>query len=197
MNYNEIIDELIQNQNGTILTSDITHNGVPRTYLALMVASGKLVKVSRGIYVKADGIEDEMYAMQNKYKKLIYSHETALFLHGLSDRTPFEYSATVPSGYKAGETLKEQFKLYYIKKDLHDYGVITVKNTFGNNVKVYDIERTICDLIRSKNRIDIQIFTDAMKRIPKIKKLDYQLIMKYATQLGVANELVKYMEVLL
>ena len=76
---------------------------------------GKLERISRGVYVLSDEIENEMYYMQIKYPKLIYSHETALFMHGLSDRTPFEYSATVPSSYKVVKNISENNKVYYIK----------------------------------------------------------------------------------
>ncbi len=100
INYLEKIEELIKQQHGTILSSDLDEYGIPRNYLQRFIIEGKLERCDRGVYVAIDAIEDEMFAMQKKYSKLIYSHETALFMHNLSERTPFEYSATVPSGYK-------------------------------------------------------------------------------------------------
>ena len=94
------LEELANKQHGTVMSADLDLYDIPRTYLQMMVADGKLERVERGVYVSTDAIEDEMYSMQIKYPKLIYSHETALYLHGLSDRTPFEFSASVPSGYK-------------------------------------------------------------------------------------------------
>lgn len=197
MNYLEKLEKLIQKQHGTVLSADLDVYQIPRTYLQLMVAEGKLERVDRGVYVSSDSIEDKMYSMQGKYPKLIYSHETALYLHGLSDRTPFEYSASVPSGYKVVGSVAERFKIYYIKKDLHEMGVATVQSSHGNPIKTYNIERTICDLIRSRSRIDVQILNEALKRFVKLKSADLSMLMEYAKKLKIDTILKNYLEVLL
>ncbi|MDW7662812.1 MAG: type IV toxin-antitoxin system AbiEi family antitoxin domain-containing protein [Bacillota bacterium] len=197
MNNLEKLEKLIQKQHGTVLSADLDLYEIPRTYLQMMVAEGKLERVDRGVYVSTDSIEDEMYYMQAKYPKLIYSHETVLYLHGLSDRTPFEYSASVPSGYKVVSSVSKRFKIYYIKKELHNLGLETIQSSHGNPIKTYNIERTICDLIRSRNRIDIQILNEALKRFVKLKSKDISVLMDYAKKLKIDTILKKYMEVLL
>lgn len=197
MNYIKKIEKIINEQSGTLLSSDLDEYNIPRTYLSMMVAEGNLERIGRGIYVLPDSLEDEMYIMQKKYPNLIYSHETALFFHEISDRTPFEYTATVPSGYKVVDKISERFKIYYIKKDLHSMGITELKTTLGNTIKIYNLERTICDILRSRNRIDIQIFSDALKRVVNKKNLDYALLSEYARELNVKNILNTYMEVLL
>lgn len=197
MNYLEKLEKLIEKQHGTVLSADLDLYEIPRTYLQMMVAEGKLERVDRGVYVSTDAIEDEMYSMQTKYPKLIYSHETALYLHGLSDRTHFEYSASVPSGYKVVGSVAERFKIYYIKKELHELGVETVQSSHGNPIKTYNIERTICDLIRSRNRIDVQILSEALKRFVKLKSVDFSILMDYAKKLKIDAVLKNYLEVLL
>jgi len=144
-----------------------------------------------------DSIEDGMYSMQTKYPKLIFSHETALYLHGLSDRTPFEYSASVPSGYKVVESVAKRFKIYYIKMELHELGVVTVQSSHGNPIKTYNIERTICDLVRSRNRIDVQILNEALKRFVKLKSTDYSILMDYAKKFKIDVVVKNYLEILL
>ncbi len=197
MNYLEKLEKLIQKQHGTVLSADLDLYEIPRIYLQRMVAEGKLERVDRGVYVSTDSIEDEMYYMQTKYPKLIYSHETSLYLHGLSDRTPFEYSASVPSGYKVVGSMAERFKIYYIKKELHELGVETLQSSHGNPIKTYNIERTICDLIRSRKRIDVQILNEALKRFVKLKSVDLSILMDYAKKLKIDAVLKNYLEVLL
>lgn len=197
MNYLEKLEKLIQKQHGTVLSADLDLYEIPRTYLQMMVAEGKLERVDRGVYVSIDAIEDEMYAMQTKYPKLIYSHETALYLHGLSDRTPFEYSASVPSGYKVVGSVADRFKIYYIKKELHELGVETMKSSHGNPIRTYDVERTVCDLIRSRSRIDVQILNDALKRYVRLKSADHSILLEYARKLKVEAVLKSYLEVLI
>ncbi|MZQ99642.1 MAG: abortive phage infection protein [Acidaminobacter sp.] len=197
MNYMDKLEELIQKKHGTILSADLDLYEIPRVYLQMMVAEGKLERVDRGVYVSNDSIEDELYAMQTKYPKLIYSHETALYFYGLSDRTPFEYSASVPSGYKVVPNVADRFKIYYIKKEFHELGAETLISPLGNEIKVYNVERTICDLIRSRNRIDIQIRNEALKRFAKLKSVDYLMLIDYAKKLNIEVVLKKYLEVLL
>ena len=197
MNYLEKLEKLIQKQHGTVLSADLDIYEIPRTYLQMMVAEGKLERVDRGVYVSIDAIEDEMYAMQTKYPKLIYSHETALYLHGLSDRTPFEYSASVPSGYKVVGSVADRFKIYYLKKELHELGLETMKSSHGNPIRAYDVERTVCDLIRSRSRIDVQILNDALKRFVKLKSADHSILLEYARKLKVEAVLKSYLEVLI
>ena len=197
MNYLKKLENLIDVNNGTLFTSDLTRLSIPRTYLSKLVSIGKLDRVSRGVYVLSGEIEDEMYYMQIKYPKLIYSHETALFIHGLSDRTPFEYSATVSSSYKVVKNISESNKIYYIKSELHSLGITTAKTSFGNDIKLYNVERTICDIVRSRNKIDIQILNDAVKRYVKLKSADFNLLSEYAKKFHVDKIIKKYMEVLL
>ncbi|QCH27781.1 type IV toxin-antitoxin system AbiEi family antitoxin domain-containing protein [Clostridium sp. LBM24168] len=197
MNYLKKLENLIKQRNGTVFTSDLVHLNIPRTYLSKLVSMGKLERVSRGVYILSGEIEDEMYYMQIKYPKLIYSHETALFIHGLSDRTPFEYSVTVPSSYKVVKSISENNKIYYIKNELHSLGVTTAKTSFRNNIRLYNVERTICDIVRSRNRVDIQILNEALKRYIKLKSADFTLLGEYAKKIHIDKIMKKYMEVLL
>lgn len=197
MNHREKLEKLIQTHHGTVLSTELDQNDIPRAYLQILVAEGKLERIEPGIYVSADALVDEMYSMQTKYPKLIYSHETALYLHGLSDRTPFEYSATVPSGYKVVGPIAERFKIYYIKKELHDLGVESSVSSHNNSITTYNIERTICDLIRSRNRIDVQILHAALKKFVTLKSVDFSLLMDYAKIFKTDTLLKNYLEVLL
>lgn len=196
MDHTKRIKTIINKQQGTLLSSDVDEYNIPRTYVAMMVAEGTIERIDRGVYVLPDSLEDWMLILQKKYPNLIYSHETALFLHGLSDRTPFEYSATVPSGYKVVNAIREKAKIYYIKKELHLMGVTEERTPLGNTITVYNVERTMCDVVRSRNRMDLQIVSNALTRSLKKKNVDYALLMGYARKLNVEKLLNMYMEML-
>src|SRR5260221_6814523 len=94
------IDKLRQIMNGRqglLLTSDLANFNIPRTYLSIMEQNGEIERVSRGVYRSAvTFIEDELFSFQSRYSSTIFSHETALYLHGLTDRTPLTYSISAP-----------------------------------------------------------------------------------------------------
>ncbi|NLI91574.1 MAG: hypothetical protein GX434_05030 [Peptococcaceae bacterium] len=187
----------ILEDNGILFTSDLKRLNIPRTYLSKLEKQGEIERVSRGVYISKNMIDDEIYYVQLKFPNIIYSHETALFMHGLSDRTPIKYSITVPSTYKVPKNIKEKYKVFYIRPELHNVGIMLAKNSFGHDVKIYNVERTICDIIRSRSKMDLQIFYDALKRYTKSKTLDYLTLNEYAKELKVDKILRKYLEVLL
>lgn len=90
---------------------------------------------------------------------------------------------TVPSGYKVVSNVADRFKIYYVKKELHQLGLVSLKSSFGNQIRVYNIERTICDIVKSRSRVDIQILNEALRRYAKIKSTDYSLLMDYAKKI--------------
>lgn len=197
MHTSNLVDELLRRGNGVFLASEAAGAGVSRTQLSKRVKSGILERAGRGVYVKADGMDDGLYSLQRRAKKVVYSHESALFLHGLTDRTPFRYSVTVPSGYKPSHSVKDKCKVYYIKQDLIGLGKTELPSCFGHQIITYDMERTICDVLRSRNRIDGQVFTDALKNYSARKDADLNRLDRYARQFNVHKLLRQYLEVLL
>ncbi|GHV25179.1 hypothetical protein FACS189465_2980 [Clostridia bacterium] len=129
--------------------------------------------------------------------KIIYSHETALFLHDLTDRDPISYTVTVPSDYNAKGLRENGLTVFAIKRELHQIGKVSLTTMFGHKVTAYGLERTICDCIRSRNQMDIAIVTDAMKRYAKRIDKNLNVLMQMAEMFRVVKSLRNYTEVLL
>ena len=188
----------VLNQNGGILTTAQANEvGVSNERLRLLVHSGDLERVTTGIYVLPDEFADKMFIVQLRRPKIIYSHETALFLHELTDRDPISYMVTVPTGYNPTRLREDGFTVFTIKRELHEIGVTKLTTMFGNSVTVYDLERTICDCLRSRNNLDIAVVTDALKRYAKRKDKNLNKLMQMAETFKVTKLLRGYMEVLL
>ncbi|WP_240373954.1 type IV toxin-antitoxin system AbiEi family antitoxin domain-containing protein [Bacillus piscicola] len=197
MSYREQLENLIADNNGIVITHEVENRGIPRHYLTLLLREGKLERVSRGIYVTPDAFEDEMYMLQMTKPKVVFSHETALFLHDLTDRDPLEWSVTVPSGYNATNLRDEGIQVYTVKRSLHVMGTTDLETLFGRKVTAYNKERTICDIVRNRNNMDVAILHEALKRYLGSKDKNVSLLMKYAKELRVQNILRNYMEILL
>ena len=193
---NELQSALKQN-GGIITTAQANQAGVSNERLRLLVHSGDLERVTTGIYVLPEEFADRMYIVQLRRPKIIYSHETALFLHELTDRDPINYMVTVPTGYNPTRLREDGFTVFTIKRELHEIGVTKLTTMFGNSVTVYDLERTICDCLRSRNNLDISVVTDAVKRYAKRKDKNLSKLMQMAETFKVTKLLRGYMEVLL
>ena len=195
------IDKLRQIMNGRqglLLTSDLASSNIPRTYLSIMEQNGEIERVSRGVYRSADAfIEDELFSFQSRYGSTIFSHETALYLHDLTDRAPLAYSITVPSGYHSQFLNNSGHKIVYVSRDLFDLGIILLNTPHGNKVRTTNLERTICDIMRNRNQIDIQVRNAALKGYVKNKNRNLNRLQAYAKQFRIQTIVRDYLEILL
>ncbi|NLC84477.1 MAG: abortive phage infection protein [Ruminococcaceae bacterium] len=190
---NELQSVLKQN-GGIVTTAQANAAGVSNERLRLLVHSGDLERVTTGVYVLPDEFTDKMYIVQLRRPKIIYSHETSLFLHELTDRDPINYMVTVPTGYNPTRLREDGFTVFTIKRELHEVGVTKLTTMFGNSVKAYDMERTICDCLRSRNQLDIALVLDAIKRYAKRKDKNLNKLMQMAEMFKVTKLLRSYME---
>ena len=197
MNQFEKIKGLLEQQKGMIQTAQVVEAGISKPTFYKYVEENHLEKMAHGIYISEDIWVDSMYIMHLRCEQIIYSHETALFFHDLTDREPDKYSVTVKTGYNPSRLKKDGMQVHCIKRELYDLGRTTMETTFGNEVPVYDMERTVCDVIRNRSNIEIQVFQDTLKRYAKRKDKNLRRLMQYAKALHVEKVLRQYLEVLL
>ncbi|HOG44876.1 MAG TPA: type IV toxin-antitoxin system AbiEi family antitoxin domain-containing protein [bacterium] len=194
-NTKKILNIAIEN-NGIITSAKVTELGISRTYLSQLVRSGELQKVDRGIYALPEAWEDEFYILQARYPAGIFSHESALFLLSFTDRTPSVITMTFPYGYHA-QTLKGKVIIKKANREFYELGIEEILSPNGHTVRVYSIERTLCDILRGKNAIDIEQNLPAIKKYTNSSEKNIPLLIEYAEKLRVLNKLRKYLEVLL
>lgn len=197
MGINQVILAEIKRNNNMITTSQVVALGFSRALLTKYVKEGLLERGRQGVYLLPDSVHDDMYTLMLRSEKIVFSHDTALFLNGLSERTPFEHSVTIPSNASLSQQLKEECKCYYIKPELYSLGIVWKKTTFGNEVRCYDAERTVCDLLRSRGRMDEETVISAVKNYTCYKNRDLNRLAVYAEKFKVSKVLKRYMEVLL
>jgi predicted transcriptional regulator of viral defense system len=197
MKINSVIYDEIRRNNNMITTARVTELGFSRALLTCYVKNGLLERSRHGVYTLPNMVHDDMYTLMLRSKRLVFSHDTALFLNGLSDRTPFIHTVTIPSNSVLPNSLKGECNCYYIKPELHEVGLTTKKTTLGNEVRCYNPERTICDILRSRSRLDEETVISAIKNYATFDGKDLNLLSVYAQQFKVSAELKKYLEVLL
>lgn len=195
MKHTKALLTLAQTHNGTVTTSMVSEAGIPRYCLKKLTDEQLLMKAARGVYVLPEVWEDEFFILQYTYRKGVFSHETALWLLGFSDRTPQKYTMTFPVGYHMAElSTKVHFKQAI--KGLYDLGITEIRSPGGHQVAVYSIERTLCDIVRGKNAQDIQLVQQAMKKYVSSKDRNIPLLLEYAEKTRVLPKIRTYVEAL-
>jgi predicted transcriptional regulator of viral defense system len=188
---------LAEQHHGVVTTAMVVSAGLPRGSLKYLADTGRLDRASRGVYILPDVCDDEMVNIQSRYKRGIFSLNTALFLCDLTDRTPRTFHMTFPNTYNLTGPKRYGILCHGTKEPLYSLGVEDLKTPGGNSVRAYGAERTLCDILKPQSRTDIQMIADAFKRYVARKDRNIPLLSEYARILGVEKRVRTYLEVLL
>ena len=190
----EVIESIMKKNNGYVTSKELSNLGIHRMYLNIMKEKGMIDKVGNGIYIDSSKIEDNYFVFSLELPNVVYSHMTALYFHRLSIKAPNDkYDITVPNNYFNYKI--KNYNVFYVDKDIFELGLTQVDTPMGNKVKVYDIERCICDIIRSKNRMDLEFVKYSIREYIKRKDKDLIKLSKYADKMGIKKEVMDFMDV--
>lgn len=177
-----------------ISSRDVVSLGLSRTMLGKYVQNGCLEKASRGIYVLPSAIPDELFALSRQCARFVFSHATAAFLQGMSDRTPFVHSVSICSSQTISLALRRKLTCFYVKDALFSLGRASVRTQFGNVVPCYDLERTVCDMIRDRSRMDDETFLSVIRNYLSSDRKNLPRLGHYAEVMGLSKKLASLME---
>ena len=193
----EQLDRLLLENLGIITTSQVLGIGISKPTFYAYGKEKNLKRAAHGIFISEDAWPDSMYMLHLRCEQAIFSHETALFLHDLTDCEPTQYAITVKTGYNPSKLQADGYKVYTIKGNLHTVGLTKATTNVGHTVPVYDVERTLCDIVRSRSEIEIQTFQDALKRYAQLENKNMRTLMHYAALFRVERIIRQYLGVLL
>lgn len=193
----EKIEEIARKNNNVFKTQMVIEAGIRKEKIREMLESGLVEKLGHGLYSLSREDVDEYYEFQQRCPKGIFSYGTSAYFWNLSDRVPNVLSCTVPRGYNTSRLkIDTKVKYHYLPKDLYDIGIVEIISPQGAQIRVYDRERTICDLIRDRKKVDMQLYSNALNVYFKSREKNIRKLMKYGKVFRITEELEKYMEVL-
>ena len=141
MNRQEQLDKLLAEGDGILQTSAVIAAGVTKPVLYQYIRQNNLEQAAHGIYVSKDAWVDGMYLLHLCCAPAVFSHESALFFHDLTDREPSPYSVSVQRGYSPTRLKADGITVYTVKKELYPIGITSAKTPFGHTVPTYDMEQ--------------------------------------------------------
>lgn len=193
----EKIDEMARKNNNVFKTQMVIEAGIRKEKIREMLERGLIEKLGHGLYSLSREDVDEYFEFQQKCPKGVFSYGTSAYFWNLSDRVPNVLSCTVPRGYNTSRLkIDTKVKYHYLPQDLYDIGIVEIISPQGAMVRVYDRERTICDLIRDRKKVDTQLYSNALNVYFKSREKNIRKLMKYGKAFRITEELEKYMEVL-
>lgn len=178
-------------------SSEVEACGVQNRELASAVSRGELVKLERGLYCMPGTWDDEYVMAQHRFGRGIFSHDTALYLLGLSDSAPESLTMAFPRGYNPTSAKRAGLVTKSSPDGLHELGCTELRTPYGNVVRAYDAERTLCDMLRGTRSPDLQLLSPAFRSYLSSGKRDLPKLQSFAEKLGVSSKVRRFMEVLL
>lgn len=188
--------KIMKNNKGIITSSQIESYGIPRVYLSQMVEKNIIERIERGIYVTKDYKYDEYYLFQLRYPKTVFSYNTALYFYEMTERTPIKMDVSISKNYNP-HRFKDIVNVYRINDELFELGIVYKKSPQGMKVRTYNLERTICDIIKDKDSIDIEIRNKAIKKAIKSKEFNASKMFEYAKKMNIYDKVKNYMEAII
>jgi len=186
----DTIKQIMKTNNGMISTRMIEPLNISRQYLSIMENNNDIEKVSRGIYLSPSAFEDSYFSFQQKYKKAIFSHMNALYFYGMTEEFPYNYTVTVPQSYHV-DTVNEKCNVFYVSDDIYELGIVEIETPNGNKVRAYDKERCICDIIRSKGRMDSEQVKKTIKQYMQSRDKDMAKLSEYSKNMGINKKVME------
>lgn len=185
MNYNEKLEKVIEECNGVVTTKECNKRNIPNSIISRAAKKGRIEKYSDGIYVAEEIPMDPHFLFQLRFPRSIFSYESALQLHGVSERFEHALEVTVNTGYKFND--QDYIFPHYVKKEYLDLGVEEIETSHGNKVRVYSLERTFCDMVANRNKVDAETFVKFMKTFQE-SKINYLQLNEIAEKMGIINK---------
>jgi hypothetical protein len=201
--------------NGNLVKKLARKNKLSDYYIDKFINKYCLKEVSKGIYVFPGNEIDGNFVFQAQYTRSVISHETALYMHDLSDVIPRKTIMSMPISYKLSQVEKNERRYirvhkeildsnrtYYIVEYYQNVPIYLIKNQpignsqiqlmntqQGNEVRVTSVERTIADIFKPSSNVEEEVKEKALERYSKRRNYDKTRLLRISKQQNVEKEI--------
>lgn len=186
-----------EKKGGLLKTRELVALGRSKAWIGLCVRDGLLSRIGHGVYALSGEPADDIAALLARSDKMILSHESAMYLNGLAEGAPDAICVTVPSDRRLSPSALAICRCHYVRPELHGLGAVMRRTTFGNEVRCYDAERTVCDVFRARLKMDAETVLAALRNYVSSKNRDLPKLSRYARAFGIFDRLRGELEVAL
>jgi len=184
---------------GVLRPRDLQAHGIARTHLQRLLAKGKLRKIGRGLYVLAEHeptLHSSLAAIARHSESAVVCLLSALRVHELTTQAPFEVWIAIPTGHRQPKIEGVPLRVVRMATAPHTAGV-EQHNIEGVTVPVFDIEKTVTDCFRFRNRIGLDVALEAMRDYLRRPGRSVDRLLHYARINRVTTTIRPYLEAML
>lgn len=190
--------EIFHHQSGFARTGDIRKKGIHHSHLKELQEDGTIIKVKHGLFSLTENPQySSLIESQLSIPDGIICMGTALSYYNYTTWDPPIIHIAIPKGRKIKLPEYPPVQLFYFSGKFYETGITTEELGTGGTVRIYDREKTICDIIRYRNRIGIDIMREALGEYVASKDRNLNKLISYGKKLNIITVLRTYLEVLL
>lgn len=193
MNNNEKISNFLNQNGGYISTADFVKLGISKSLIPRYIQSGLIRKVDYGLYIDNNLLEDQYFIIQKKYPSAIFSYNTAFYILNLTNRTPYEIDITI----RRKQRIRGNYNVHYVSDKFYNIGIIELISPCGNFVKVYNAERSICDMLKLEGEFDLELQNRILNYYFNSKDKNIDRLLEYAKIFNIYEKVNTIVEVMM
>ena len=191
MNRKDII-ETLQKQGGFMTTGEVKSR-CDYEHLRRATVDGTLMRIRQGVYAETSALANIMIDVQRIVPNGVLCLYSAFAHYGLSTHVPAATCIAIDAKRKVRLPEYPPIDLYYWKKENLEFGVVE-KEISGYKVLITDMERSVCDAVKYRNKIGLDVCGEVIDNYLKNENRNITLLHEYAGRLRVKNILTKYLE---
>lgn len=190
------IELLFRNCGGIMTTQALVKKGISHYYIKKLLNKNVIETLKRGVYKLSNTDLDESVEVSSMIRKGVFCMYTSASMHELTTNIPFKYHVAIPKKDKIRLPDYPPVKLYYWDANQYTLGIKEIDKG-SHKIYIYDLEKTVCDFLKFKNKIGLIDANEVLKTYLNRKDRNIDKLVKYAKQLRVHSIVDQYLKILL
>ena len=179
-------------------TKELKEKGFSQYKVSKLVDEGMLIKLNKRYYENAEysGEESDFYYTEVYAPKGVICLLSAAAYYHLTTFIPEVVDVAIPRKAKIS-TIPEQpqLNIHYYTDARHELGITTVREG-KNEFQIYDIEKTVVDIVFYKEKVGIKETKEVLVTYLQRKERNLNRLLKYAELMKCDKTMRQYLEVL-
>ncbi len=193
MSKKSILLEVFKENGGVLKTSELNQLGFSSRQIKRLIEKGCITRIKQGFYELVTHTYPEEVVISRLFPHAVIFLESALMFYGYTDRIPSAWQIAVDR-----DSEKNQYKIdypiidvFYMESNLLRLGVESNK-VEDVDVKIFNRDRTICDVLRYENKLEKETFTKAIQRYTNDPNINVKRLLEYSEILNIKNKVKTY-----
>ncbi|NLX75941.1 MAG: hypothetical protein GXZ01_00970 [Clostridiaceae bacterium] len=190
---NSLIRKEFLKRGGVLKTAELKELGLSSRQIKRLIVDGVITKIKRGFYELSDYIIRDEVIIARLFPQAVIFLESALLYYGYTDRIPLAWQIAVDK-YSKTTQYNINYPLiepYYLEPKFLDIGVDVIRID-GVEIRIYDRDRTICDVLRYEKKLEKEVFKNAIGRYKEDPKKNMRKVFEYAEIFNIKNKVQTY-----